>query len=354
VSKDFDTTLSDAIDLAAGAAQTPGASAARIRGRKRTVRKRIAVTTTSFALVAVCATVGFKASSSSYDNGTPKTPSSASISPSAPAPVSATTSPSATPSTHPSATSSPSASSPSAGPTGTTPTGTTPPVTVPDPGRYVAGAWLSPAQLPFARAGYTTWDHESGTGTLLGGSAYGQTAQQYTASSSCSSIAPGSALADGLGQGLTGAQVQVFQSSNSGKIWPNGTIPAYASQYALFYPNAAAATAAMNALSADYASCKTQVTGPDPATGATLAGSVQQTVNNGSAQCWTLLAAQPGSTTANGTADHTCFVRSGAMIAAVTVSVNQAGSLSTVSFTASDSTVVPELEQDLAAYYSAS
>jgi hypothetical protein len=225
---------------------------------------------------------------------------------------------------------------------------------VPGPGRYVAGAWLSPAQLPFARTGYTTWDHASGIGTLLGGSAYEQTAQQYTVNSSCSSIGSASALGDGLGQGLAGAQVQVFQSSNSGKIWPDGTIPAHASQYALFYPNVTAATAAMNALSADYASCETQVTRPDPATGATLAGSVQQTVNDGSAQCWTLVAAQPGSTAANGTADHTCFVRSGAMIGTVTVSVNQAGSLSTVSFTSSDSTVVPELEQDLAAYYSGS
>jgi hypothetical protein len=224
---------------------------------------------------------------------------------------SATRSPSATPSTLPSA-----ISSASAGPTGTTPSGTTPPVTVPGPGRYVAGAWLSPAQLPFARAGYTTWDHESGIGTLLGGSAYEQTAQQYTVTSSCSSIGSASALGDGLGQGLgqglAGAQVQVFQSSNSGKIWPDGTIPAHASQYAL---------------SADYASCETQVTRPDPATGATLAGSVQQTVNDGSAQCWTLVAAQPGSTAAIGTADHTCFVRSGAMIGTVTVSVNQVGSL---------------------------
>ncbi|MCW2934119.1 MAG: hypothetical protein JWM19_5081 [Actinomycetia bacterium] len=349
MSKDFDVTLSDAIDLAAGAAQTPGASAARIRGRKRAVRKRIAVTTTSFALVAVCATVGFKASSSSHDSGTPAAPSSASISPSASVPVSATTSGSAAPSTHPSTT-----STAPAGPTSTTPSGTAPQATVPSPGRYVAGAWLSPTQLPFARAGYTTWDHAGGVGTLLGGSAYEQTVQQYTANNSCSSIAAPSALGDGLSKALTGAQIQVFQSSNFGKILPNGIIPAYASQYALFYPNATAATAAMNALSADYAACKTQVTGSDPATGTTLAGSVQQTVNGGSAQCWSLLAAQPGSAAANGTVDHTCFVRSGAMIGTVTVSINQVSSLSTVSFTSSDGTMVPELGQDLAAYYSGS
>jgi hypothetical protein len=208
--------------------------------------------------------------------------------------------------------------------------------------------------LPFTRAGYTTWDHAGGVGTVVGGSVYEQTVQKYTANNSCSSIATASALGNGLSEALTGAQVQVFQSSNFGKVWPDGTIPAHASQYALFYPNATAATAAMNALSADYAACKAQVTGSDPATGTTLAGSVQQTVNDGSAQCWTLLAAQPGSTVANGTIDHTCFVRSGAMIGTVTVSINQVSSLSTVSFTSSDSTVVPELEQDLAAYYSGS
>jgi hypothetical protein len=346
VSKDFDTTLSDAIDLAAGAAQTAGAPAARIRGRKRAVRKRIAVTTTSFALVAVCATVAFKASASN-GSGTPTAPSSGSTSPSIS--VSATTSASATPSLHPSAT----RSSP-ASPTAGAPSGTAPQAMVPDPGRYVTGAWLSPAQLPFARAGYTTWDHADVIGTLLGGSAYGQTVEQYKANNSCSSIATASALSDGLSEALTGAQVQVFQSSNFGKIWPDGTIPAYASQYALFYPNATGAAAAMNGLSADYAACKTQVTGPDPSTGGNLAGSVQQTVNGGSAQCWTLLTAQPDSTVANGTADHTCFVRAGAMIAAVTVSINQVSSLSTVSFTSSDSTVVAELEHDLAAYYSGS
>ena len=346
MSKDFDTTLSDAIDLAAGAAQTAGAPAARIRGRKRAVRKRIAVTTTSFVLVVVCATVACKASLSN-NSGTPTAPPSASTSPSVS--VSATTSASAAPSMHPSTT--PRAP---AGPTATTPSGTAPQAMVPNPGRYVTGAWLSPAQLPFTRAGYTIWDHSGGIGTLLGGSAYGQTVQQYKVNNSCSSIATASALGDGLSEALTGAQVQVFQSSNFGKIWPDGTIPAYASQYALFYPNATAATAAMNALSADYAACKTQVTGPDPTTGRALAGSVQQTVNGGSAQCWTLLAAQPNSTVANGTVDHTCFVRSGARIGTVTVSINQVSSLSTVSFTSSDSTVVSELEQDLAAYYSGS
>jgi hypothetical protein len=344
VSKDFDTTLSDAIDLAAAAARTEGAHAARIRGRKRAVRKRIAVTTTTFVLAAVCVTVAVKASASN-DRGTPTAPVSASTSPSPS--FSATPSASAAPSTHPSGTS-------SAHPLTSAPSGSAPSVTAPSPGRYAAGAWLSPTQLPFARAGYTIWDHQAGVGALLGGSAYGQTVQQYKDSDTCSAVAPGYALGDGLSEGLSGDQVQVFLSSNSGQAWPDGTIPASAAQYALFYPNATAAAAAMNGLSADYAACKTEVSGTDPSTGETLAGSVAQTVSDGSAQCWSLLAAQPNGTAASGTVDHACFVRSGAMIGEVRVSINQVGSLSTVSFSSSDAAVVAELEQDLAAYGSGS
>ena len=51
MSKDFDTTLSDAIDRAAEAAKTAGASAARTRGRKRTMRKRVAVSTLAIVCV---------------------------------------------------------------------------------------------------------------------------------------------------------------------------------------------------------------------------------------------------------------------------------------------------------------
>jgi hypothetical protein len=61
VSKDFDTTLSDALDLAAEAAQTPGPAAARIRGGERARRRRVAATAGSLALVALATTVAFKA-----------------------------------------------------------------------------------------------------------------------------------------------------------------------------------------------------------------------------------------------------------------------------------------------------
>ncbi|MBR7825550.1 hypothetical protein KDK95_04475 [Actinospica sp. MGRD01-02] len=70
MSKDFDAALSDAIELAAGAAHTAGASAARVRGRERTMRKRIIVSTTSFALVAAGAGAAFAVTS--HHGGTPR------------------------------------------------------------------------------------------------------------------------------------------------------------------------------------------------------------------------------------------------------------------------------------------
>ena len=69
VSKDFDSTLSDAIDRAAGAANTAGATAARIRGRERTMRKRIVISTTSIVLVAAGAGAAFAVTS--HNGGTP-------------------------------------------------------------------------------------------------------------------------------------------------------------------------------------------------------------------------------------------------------------------------------------------
>lgn len=51
MSKDFDTTFTDALDLAAAGAQTAGAPAARIRGRQRSTRKWMAVTGMSVVLV---------------------------------------------------------------------------------------------------------------------------------------------------------------------------------------------------------------------------------------------------------------------------------------------------------------
>jgi hypothetical protein len=74
VSKDFDTTLSDALDLAAQAARTAGAPAARIRGRRRAARKRMAVTAGGLILLAGGGSAAaFTAASSHIGGPTPAT-----------------------------------------------------------------------------------------------------------------------------------------------------------------------------------------------------------------------------------------------------------------------------------------
>lgn len=135
VSKDFDNTLSDAIDRAAGAANTAGATAARIRGRERTMRKRIVISTTSIVLVAAGAGAAFAVTS--HNGGTPH-PTAASPSVSA--------SPSIGTSTSPSASSTPTTSA--SGAQGTTASPSTP-TSSSSTTSVTTGAevWLTPSQL---------------------------------------------------------------------------------------------------------------------------------------------------------------------------------------------------------------
>jgi hypothetical protein len=123
VSTDFDSTLSEALNLAADAAQIPGPAAARTRGRKRTVYQRIAISTTSLALVAIAATVAFKAVPS-HANTTPVASTSTKFT------VSAGNS---------------AGSSSVKNSAGTASKGTSG-----DPHKVVPGAWLAADQLPFA------------------------------------------------------------------------------------------------------------------------------------------------------------------------------------------------------------
>lgn len=142
--KDFDSTLTDALDLAARSAQTAGPGAARIRGRQRTMRKRIALSTASLALVAVAATAAFKVASPGHSlppaHPTPG-PSASAIGIPTSAPGEATTSAATGAPANP-ASSNPSRNTPSSSSSST--------AIKTDPQQVVAGAWLSPGQLPFA------------------------------------------------------------------------------------------------------------------------------------------------------------------------------------------------------------
>jgi hypothetical protein len=147
VSKDFDTTLSDALDLAANAVQTAGPAAARARGRKRTVRRRIALSTASLVIVAVGASAAFEASSRGggapqLTGGSPHATVSPSASPSAGPTQSVVTAPSTTGTT-----------TPTGGATGSSPAGSSAPTShqssTPDPHKVLAAAWLAGVQMPF-------------------------------------------------------------------------------------------------------------------------------------------------------------------------------------------------------------
>lgn len=110
MSGDFDDTLNNVIGRAADAAQPQGPAAARIRGRQRTVRKRIIISTVSLVLVVGSGTAAALAASGrpgapTVTANTPSPvahPTSAPPSASAAAPPpseSATTTPSSAPST---------------------------------------------------------------------------------------------------------------------------------------------------------------------------------------------------------------------------------------------------------------
>jgi hypothetical protein len=136
VAKDFDTTLSDAIDLAAEVAKTAGASAARIRGRKRTMRKRVVLSTMSFVLVAAGSTAAF-ALSSSHGGTTSQLPDGR-----------PSTGGVQTPSSVPTSTGTLATTTPDMSPSQPTTTSATNSSTA----TAASKVWLTPAQLPFHSA----------------------------------------------------------------------------------------------------------------------------------------------------------------------------------------------------------
>lgn len=69
MSKEFDTTLSAVINLAAAAAEPQGPSAARARGRRRAARKHIMVSALSLALVATGAGAGVALTTGDHPKG---------------------------------------------------------------------------------------------------------------------------------------------------------------------------------------------------------------------------------------------------------------------------------------------
>ncbi len=222
MSKDFDTTLSDTIDLAAGAAQTAGASAARARGRKRTMHKRIAVSTMSLVLVAVGATVAFKVASST-GGGTPQVTAT---NPN----VTATSSPSTpSPSTSSRTSSSPSSSSPA---------------TTGDPHQVVEAAWLTAGQLPFADTFHWKADQADPHGTSPIGDALTSTVFHVANNTAFQTLTMCADPVTLLGR-TTGAQHTEYTATSGG-------LGHVSSQFIFFFSDAASAQQTFTWLQSQY------------------------------------------------------------------------------------------------------
>lgn len=336
----FEHLLSGAVEDASRAAGTPGAAAARARGRRLRNRRRATAAALSLTMLvgagsAAAITLG------RGNGGVPSTVSTTTVTTSGPTAMSS-------PSTTPSATSSTSPSQPSS--TDTRPSGSQSTAKVPAPGTVVGAAWLSPSQMPFGTGYQSSWQVSTGTvGTLLGDSVY----RENTVMANCSEEMPGEAVGVALSKGLAGDQFKLF--TNQGIQVTSQDITGYTSQETLFYSSVDGAQTAWQKLpSALRNSCPPEMTGTVAATGTSLVGSVQQTLNEPEATCWSTVDTPTGSAQ-NATTDvmHVCFVRSGPLISLVTVLMHDSGSPA-VSFDSIDPATVSALRQALAAYESAS
>lgn len=240
MSEDFETTLCGALDLAAAAAHTAGAEAARIRGRARATHRLIAYCALSFVLVvAGSGTAAFALSS--HHGGTPHvtggSPSTAAST--APTPGATHSAVSPPPSSNPASPSAPSSStSPPAAHSSS-------PVTSADPQQVVDQAWLSAQQLPFA--GTFTWTavHADPNGVSPIGQQLSPTVFYVAKDTALQALTLCADPAQLLGR-TTGAQHTEYTASGSGHT---------ASQYIFFFADASAARAAFAWLQSQYGSC---------------------------------------------------------------------------------------------------
>ena len=342
----FDELLAELVDTTARATRAPGAEAARRRGRQRRNRLRLGAGVLSVALLggagavaAVSLGAGPQHTPTGYAataTGSPQMPPATATPPNptgSPLPGFATRT--ANPAPH---------TTGAPGPTGSENT-----QTPANPHTLVPGAWIGAAGLPFGSGDGGGW--QTVTASLGGGTtALGDSVFAGSPLESCTDLMGTTALAP-LGRE---ASEQVREFDGTGDFSVGGrAVPAYAQQQILFYPDAATALSAWGSLAADFDACKAQMTGVSPTTGTAQYGSVQQTLNQPDAQCWSTLATNTNTNTqpsSDGDLIHFCFVRSGALLTVVDVDVHQDGSFSTVGFGSIDQQLTAELRQALAAF----
>jgi hypothetical protein len=235
MSKDFDTALADALDHTAHAVWTSGPEAARIRGRKRTMHKRIALSTTALVLVAIGATAAFAAASSA--GGTPR------LTPAGPYHTVS--------------------GSPTAGSTGSAST-TSSQTTTADPHKVVQAAWMTAGQLPFAST--VNWkvvpDNQSGDLRLTSTVGYLPNTTTLQALTACAD--PAKLLGRTVGTQYMRSSATTTTGSDE------------ADQYIFFFADAASAQQTYTWLQSQYGSCpltfpgaQVTKTGGEGTTGAT-------------------------------------------------------------------------------------
>lgn len=349
MSKDFDSTLADAIELAAHSAQLPGPSAARIRGRQRTMYKRIAVSTASLALVAVGTTTGFVlAGSNGGGSKAPVVPLASQSVSAQPSATGASSGAASTPASRTPSTSGTSAgsTSPSAGLNA-----------APDPGTYVAGAWLPAGSMPFSPntggGAAVAWQVSSNlAGNRVGGNVF-EAADATTAETLPLGTSLEQCSLPGFAGGLKGTQFDAFTGPNSGAQLNSTAIAADAGQGIFFFNSPHAASVAWNTISAAYTACATTESGTNPTTGLAMYGFVsrisQASTGPFQAQCWTNLQSATNSAAGQGTVKATCFVEYGSLVGWVGVQVNEA-TTSGVDFTAAMQSPQQSLENLISVY----
>jgi hypothetical protein len=313
----FDELLSGAVDTATRAASPRGAETARRRGGTRRARRRLVASAMSLVLLGAVGGVA----AATFGGSAKHTPAG-SPTPGASQTWSVVASPN--PNTSQNST-----------------------VTAPNPDTVAPSAWLSGTQLPFGTGYSDTWAIESPAGpenTLLTDSVY----KQHPGIVFCGALISGAV--NPIPAGAVVQQYRAFDGSQ--KFTVRGQAFAeLADQQILFFSTAAAAQSAWNTVPSDFEFCKQQLTNN---TTNDAIGSVEQTVNQSDAECWSTLVTGTGTpSAASGDLMHFCFVRAGKLITVVSVYVNDVRSFSVVDFGSTDPTTVSDLRQALSAAYGA-
>jgi hypothetical protein len=231
-------------------------------------------------------------------------------------------------------------------------TGSVGTASAPDPSQYVAGAWLSESQLPYA--GVITWQVDPQVlGTKFNGAVQLVLPDSTYFTSSVAEFGTYCSI-PALTDEAVADQQESFDGSITGSSLPSTQgIPARVRQSTVFYRDQVGAAAAWGSIGSGFAACARFETGSvsGESTNDPSVGTASRILNEPDVQCWTNLAAvsnlSPGVTDF---LDDVCFVRHGTLISSVDLGFEGPAALSGVDFGPRNATVVSGLEQALNSY----